>query len=93
MFPEGTRTQTGSLQQLKRGFVSVFRESACDILPVSIHGTFALKRKGSLVMDPREPIRVGIGAPLAHAGLAGMRDEEIMQIVRNRLQEMGGSAL
>ncbi len=89
IFPEGTRTVTGRVQQLKRGFVAVMRESASDLLPVSIKGTFTLKRKGSLVMDPREPIRIGIGAPLAYEVLAGMRDEEIMQTVQNRLQQMG----
>jgi 1-acyl-sn-glycerol-3-phosphate acyltransferase len=89
MGPEGTRTPTGRVQQLKRGFVAVLRESASDLLPVSISGTFALKPKGTLVMDPREQIRVAIGAPLASAGLLRMSDEEIMQAVRNRLQEMG----
>jgi len=89
IFPEGTRTTTGRVQQLKRGFVAVLRESKSDILPVSIRGTFALKRKGSIVLNPREPIRICIGAPFAHKTLAGMRDEEIMEKVKSRLQEMG----
>jgi 1-acyl-sn-glycerol-3-phosphate acyltransferase len=89
IFPEGTRTPTGKVQQLKRGFVAVLRESESDLLPVSISGTYALKRKGSIVMDPHEPIRIGIGTPLAYSALAGMRDEEIMETVRRRLQEMG----
>ena len=89
IFAEGTRTRTGRVQQLKRGFVAVLRESASDLLPVSIKGTYTLRRKGSLVMDPREPIRICIGAPFAFADLAGMRDEEIMRTVKNRLQEMG----
>ncbi len=89
IFPEGTRTVTGKVQQLKRGFVAVLRESESDVLPVSISGTFALKRKGSVVLNPREPIRIGIGAPLAYRALAGLRDEEIMEKVRCQLQEMG----
>jgi 1-acyl-sn-glycerol-3-phosphate acyltransferase len=88
IFAEGTRTETGEVQPLKRGFVHVLRAGGCDLLPVSVRGTFALKPKGSLVMNPRERIDVFVGAPLRHERLAGLSDNEVMEVVRATLDEL-----
>ncbi len=88
IFAEGTRTRTGQVQELKRGFVHVLRASGCDLLPVSVRGTFALRPKGRLLIDPRERIGVLVGAPLPHARLAGLSDAEVMEAVRSTLQAM-----
>jgi 1-acyl-sn-glycerol-3-phosphate acyltransferase len=89
IFPEGTRTGTGMVQPLKRGFVHVLRSSGADLLPVSISGTFALKPKGKLYMNPRKPIRVTIGSPVAHDTLVSLTDEQIMARVKSILEQMG----
>jgi 1-acyl-sn-glycerol-3-phosphate acyltransferase len=88
IFPEGTRTETGEIQQLKRGFVSVLKESGIDLLPVHIRGTFALKPKGKLTLNPRERIEVSIGAPVPNGELAPLSDREIMEKVRSILKDM-----
>jgi 1-acyl-sn-glycerol-3-phosphate acyltransferase len=88
IFPEGTRTETGEIQQLKRGFVSVLKESGIDLLPVHIRGTFALKPKGKLTLNPRERIEVSIGAPVPNGDLALLSDREIMEKVRSILKDM-----
>lgn len=90
IFPEGTRTETGHVQALKRGFVHVLRASGRDLLPVSIRGTFALKPKGRMTMDPRERIEVSVGAPVANAELAELPDDEVMRRVRSILEDMEG---
>ncbi len=92
MFPEGTRTETGAVQPLKRGFVSVLRESGGDLLPVSIRGTFALKPKGRQTLDPRDRVSITVGAPVANATLVTMDDASIMSAVRDLLQRMGEEA-
>jgi 1-acyl-sn-glycerol-3-phosphate acyltransferase len=89
IFPEGTRTVTGGIQQLKRGFVTVLRESGSDLLPVHISGTYALKPKGKLVMDPRELIGARIGTPIAYAELSRLTDAQIMQKVKSALEQLG----
>jgi 1-acyl-sn-glycerol-3-phosphate acyltransferase len=86
MFPEGTRTPTGEVQRLKRGFVSVLRASGLDVLPVTIKGTFALKPKGRFTMDPRERIEAVVHPPIPNSVLAGMTDAEIMEKVRTTLE-------
>ncbi len=88
IFAEGTRTETGEVQALKRGFVHVLRAGGCDLLPVSVRGTFALKPKGSLVMNPRERIEVRVGSPLPYSRLAALSDEQVMDVVRATLREL-----
>jgi 1-acyl-sn-glycerol-3-phosphate acyltransferase len=89
IFPEGTRTETGMVQPLKRGFVHVLRASGGDLLPVHISGTFALKPKGKIYMSPRKRIEVTIGPAVANAALAGLTDEQIMGRVKSILEQMG----
>ncbi|HET6487329.1 MAG TPA: lysophospholipid acyltransferase family protein, partial [Spirochaetia bacterium] len=86
MFPEGTRTPDGQVQSLRRGFVQVLRKSGLDLVPARITGTFALKPKGQLTMDPREQIHVRLGAPVRNADLTGLSDREILRRVHTLLQ-------
>ena len=89
IFAEGTRTEDGCVQPLKRGFVHVLRQSGADLLPVYVRGTFTLKPKGTLLIDPRERIGAELGAAVPHAELVAQSDEEIMAGVRSILQRMG----
>jgi len=91
IFPEGTRTPDGQVKSLRRGFVQVLRKSGLDLVPARITGTFALKPKGQITMDPREQIHVRLGAPVRNADLAGLSDREIVQVVHGLLQGEGGS--
>jgi 1-acyl-sn-glycerol-3-phosphate acyltransferase len=90
IFPEGTRTMDGRVQPLRRGFVRVLRESNAALLPVYVRGTYALKPKGTLLADPREPVGVAVGSPMAFEELASLGDAEIVERVRHTLQELGG---
>jgi 1-acyl-sn-glycerol-3-phosphate acyltransferase len=89
MFPEGTRTQTGRVQRLKRGFIHILRESGHDLLPVTIRGTFALKPKHRFTMWPRERIQLIVHEPLPNAELARLTDDQIAEKVRTILDEKG----
>jgi 1-acyl-sn-glycerol-3-phosphate acyltransferase len=89
IFAEGTRTDTGRVQSLKRGFVTVLRESGADLLPVYVRGTFALQPRGRRVLDPREPISVTLGAPVANRDLVPLDDAQIMHTVKSLLENLG----
>jgi 1-acyl-sn-glycerol-3-phosphate acyltransferase len=89
IFAEGTRTTTGKVQPLRRGFVTILRESGADLVPVFIRGTFALQPKGKQNMDPREPIGIAIGTAIPHGELAPLDDGLIMEKVRSILERMG----
>jgi len=68
LFPEGTRSRTGALQDFRRGGFFLALESGAPIVPISIQGTFALMPKGRFV--PRQgKIRVTFHPPVPMAGL------------------------
>jgi 1-acyl-sn-glycerol-3-phosphate acyltransferase len=92
IFAEGTRTDTGQVQALKRGFVTVLRKSGADLLPVFVRGTFALQPRGRRVLDPREPISVTVGTPVANRDLVPLDDTQIMHTVRTILEQLGDNA-
>ena len=45
IFPEGTRTNNGKMNNFRRGFLHVLKASELDILPVSLIGFFEFKSK------------------------------------------------
>jgi 1-acyl-sn-glycerol-3-phosphate acyltransferase len=92
MFPEGTRTATGRVQRLKKGFIKILRKSGHDLLPVTIRGTFALKPKHRFTMWPRERIQLIVHEPLPSAELARLTDDEIAEKVRTILDGKGVNA-
>ena len=49
IFPEGTRTKTGTLLPLKSGAFYMAEEAGLPISPFYIHGAFSLMQKGALV--------------------------------------------
>jgi 1-acyl-sn-glycerol-3-phosphate acyltransferase len=87
LFPEGTRTDTGALGELKPGFVSLVKRSDCPVYPVGIGGAFDAFPRGAWMLRPR-PVRVVFGEPIPHAELertlsAGR--EELLTLVRERI--------
>jgi 1-acyl-sn-glycerol-3-phosphate acyltransferase len=51
-FVEGTRSRTGHLQPFKKGPFFLAMSTGAPVIPVSIHGTEAMMRKGSLKIFP-----------------------------------------
>jgi 1-acyl-sn-glycerol-3-phosphate acyltransferase len=63
VFPEGTRTPNGALQEFKPGGFKIALRAGVPIVPVSIRGTFALLPKTTLAPRPG-PVDVFIGEPI-----------------------------
>ena len=51
-FPEGTRSRDGRLQPFKKGPFYMAVESGAPVVPISIHGTESMMKKGSLRIFP-----------------------------------------
>ena len=71
LFPEGAITRTGSLQELKRGFVVVAKGARVPVVPVWVDGLwgsiFSFRDGGSFLKLPRRfpcPVGVDFGAPI-----------------------------
>ncbi len=64
IFPEGTRTKTGSLGQFKKTFAILSRELDVPVVPVSIKGAFEALPSGSHFPRPWKRIQVEFLQPV-----------------------------
>ncbi|QBG46942.1 1-acyl-sn-glycerol-3-phosphate acyltransferase [Verrucomicrobia bacterium S94] len=63
MFPEGTRTEDGELQEAKGGIGFIIEKSGCVVVPAYIDGTFEAYPKGARFIKPRK-LTVTYGKPI-----------------------------
>jgi 1-acyl-sn-glycerol-3-phosphate acyltransferase len=63
VFPEGTRTRDGRLQEFKPGAFKIAMKAGVPIVPVAIRGTYALLPRTTLAPKPGR-VDVIIGAPI-----------------------------
>ena len=77
MFPEGTRSQAGELQEGQRGAALLALHSGAPVVPVGITGTKAVFEGGKKWPRRSAPVQVTVGLPiyLAHGPGAIRRHE------------------
>src|SRR5262249_53525493 len=68
MFPEGTRSPDGTMQDFKSGAGYLALRSGCDVLPIHISGTYGVLRKGKLIQS-YNPVEMRIGRVMSAAEL------------------------
>ncbi|MGB8359005.1 MAG: lysophospholipid acyltransferase family protein [Bacteroidales bacterium] len=86
IFPEGTRSQDGKINDFFRGFIHVLRASEINVLPVTLNGFFVLKPKNRFYINFSSRISVIIHEPLAREELIKKDDAEIINIVKNIIE-------
>lgn len=90
IFPEGTRSRNGKLQEFRRGGFFLALASQSAIVPISIQGTYELMPKGSFFVK-RGKIKVSFHPPVSVQGYC--RDdlpvlmEEVRGVIRSGLAE------
>lgn len=90
VFPEGTRSDTGALLPFKRGAFVLVSKSAVPVVPVAIHGTKDILKRGGYYINPSE-VRISFGAPLApqEGGGKDMR-QAARRAIEGLMQAQGG---
>ncbi len=68
MFPEGTRTPHGAIQEFKSGAGYLALRSGCDVLPIYVQGTYHALGKGQL-LPRRYPVELRIGPVITNEAL------------------------
>lgn len=81
VFPEGTRSRTGQLQDFKKGPFVLAIAAQVPIVPMWIANTFDIMPKGSRKLH-RHPIPLCYGPPIATAGLG--YDDRMALLERTR---------
>jgi len=90
LFPEGTRTTTGELQQAKGGIGFLINKAAVPVVPVYINGSFQAWPKGAEKIKSH-PVSVHFGKPISPEELIVHDDrgkpdfDAIAALVMNRI--------
>lgn len=94
IYPEGTRSRTGSLARGKTGVAWLAMAADCPIVPVAVHGTDKIQPVGSRMLRPAK-VRVSFGAPLVFPAeslprSSGRARREITDRVMLAIEELSG---
>jgi 1-acyl-sn-glycerol-3-phosphate acyltransferase len=84
IFPEGTRSPDGEVQEFKSGGFYAAVRAERPVVPVALDGTQRLMRKGAALIEPRprdglHRVRVAIGAPI-HAPREGRERDRVVAL-------------
>src|SRR4051812_31440670 len=83
IFPEGTRTQTGAIQEFKPGIGALVAGRDVDVFPCCLEGAFAAWPKGRTLPRSRK-VRLIIGAPRNYS--ARSADKASISAIASELQ-------
>lgn len=86
IFPEGTRTLNGKINEFYRGFIYLFRNSETDILPVTLNGFYDLKPKNRSYINFDARLAVVIHEPIKRDELIGKTDFQIVETVKSVIE-------
>ncbi len=86
IFPEGTRTLDGKINNFYRGFIYLLRTKELEILPVTLNGFYKLKPKKRSYIDFSSSLNVVIHKPIDRESLVAKSDNEIVETVRSVIE-------
>jgi 1-acyl-sn-glycerol-3-phosphate acyltransferase len=91
IFPEGTRSRTSELLPFKKGGFIMAIKAQAPVVPVAVSGGREAMRKGSWFVRP-VMVDVAIGEPVETAGLSLDDRDQVIEIVRQRIENLRGMA-
>jgi len=63
IFPEGTRSQDGSLGKFKRGSLMAALKAGVPVVPIAISGAYAIMPRGTYLINPKT-VKISFGTPI-----------------------------
>jgi len=89
IFPEGSRTHDGSVEEFKRGAAVIVKRSKCPVLPVAVEGAYdAWPRasKGPKVFGQR--VAASVGHPIPHDELMADGPDAALERLRREVDTL-----
>lgn len=86
ILPEGERSPDGNIQRFRRGFVYILRNSALDLLPVTLNGFFTLKPVKRLYMNPFTNLEVKVHKPIPRTVIDQKTDGELIEMAESTIR-------
>ena len=91
IFPEGTRSPDGAVQDFKIGGVKLALETQKPILPVTVLGTRGIIKKNGWQFNIEQKIKIIIDKPISVTGYTkkdkNLLNEQVRRIISTNLQE------
>ncbi len=91
IFPEGTRTQDGSIAPMKSGFCMLARKAKVPLIPVAIAGAFEVWPKGRRFPGLSRMCLVA-GEPIPAETVAELDDDELVKLVDTHIRDCFATA-
>ena len=85
VFPEGTRSEDGTVARFRAGIVLLAIEAGLPIVPVSVEGTRHVMLKGRLMTCPGH-VRVRVLPPIATAGYEPRKARELARVIERQVR-------
>jgi 1-acyl-sn-glycerol-3-phosphate acyltransferase len=89
VYPEGTRSRTGELLPFKKGVFVMAIDAQAPIVPVAIHGSRNVMRKGSSLIWPTR-VMLTVAPPIETRGLTEDDRDALIERTRNAIAAMLG---
>lgn len=86
LFPEGTRSPDGKVQQLKGGVANIAKKSSSSVLCVGIFGTFEAWSRWQ-PWPGSYPLHVHYSEPISPEELRNLDESQAMALMQKRLEE------
>jgi 1-acyl-sn-glycerol-3-phosphate acyltransferase len=83
IYPEGTRSPDGSLQEFKRGVLLLLKRAKPTVLPMGVEGTFDAWPRGSKLPRMRGRVVCVCGEPMSGEELAKLDGEKALAAMRD----------
>jgi len=90
IFPEGTRSSDGRLQDFKKGGFNLAVKAGCDIVPIGIRDSYRIAPKGSLKIQ-KGAFELRIGKPVSLSGIGKRDTPQLMEKVRSEILKLIGA--
>ena len=84
VFPEGTRSEDGSIGDFKKGSQLLAQRAGVPMVPITVIGTRDIIRKGSIIIHPG-PIKIIISPHVTLDATNAKKGDKILQIIRNTI--------
>ena len=87
LFPEGTRTQDGSIGPFKKGGLLLSLDTKLPIVPIAFIGSFEMFRKGSWSLKGRS-VELRVGTPIEPSNYSYETRNELAEYVREKVSDL-----
>lgn len=84
MFPEGTRTEGGDIQQFKKGAFILAMDLKLDIIPCTIHGGTKVNPRRTLIVN-KGTIHIKVDKPIPISEYNTDNKDQLIERVRNTI--------